>query len=195
MLPKPQCPSASANGKKETPAPLPGSLVKALPVASRIVRHLNEIVALLPQLRQEMAQAKDAGSVPLARAFVVLHRLHNITCSESDSWFKPLRVTFDEYKTQLLPAIFEQEGVTSVPLTEGYRIGVSYTIRASIKPQEKDRAYAWLRGNKLGDIITTTVNASTLSATARTLLEERNLELPDQLFTVANMPNTSVTKT
>jgi hypothetical protein len=188
-------PASSANGKKEPPAPLPASLVKALPVAAQIVRHLSEIVKLLPELSREMAEAKEAGSVPLARAFVVLHRLHSITCSESDSWFKPLRAMFDEYKTQQLPAIFEQEGVTSVPLAEGYRIGVSYTIRASIKPQEKDKAYAWLRGNKLGDIITTTVNASTLSATARTMLEEQNIELPSELFTVANMPNTSVTRT
>lgn len=185
----------SYDGKKEPPPPLPSTLVQALPTASKIVKHVDEIRQLMPQLQREMEQARNAGSIAASRAFVVLHRLAAILCSEENNWFKPLRQMFDQYRSQDLPALFEQEGVTSVPLAEGYRVGVSFTIRASIKQGEKDRAYAWLRGNQLGDIITTTVNASTLSATARTLLEEQNLELPEELFNVANMPNTSVTKT
>jgi hypothetical protein len=39
------------------------------------------------------------------------------------------------------------------------------------------------------------VNASTLSAAAKREIEENNRDFPEELFTIAQLPNVSVTKT
>jgi hypothetical protein len=111
---------------------------------------------------------------------------------ESD--LKSLEDLYRKYKELEVPAAFEQDGVTSLPLAEGFRVGTSTTIRASIREGMKQHAYSWLVENGHGDIIAETVNSSTLSATAREL-REANLELPEKWFNVADMPNTSVTQT
>ena len=82
----------------------------------------------------------------------------------------------------------------NVSLSEGFRVGVSHAWRASVRPDMGSRAKEWLRKNGKGDIVTETINASTLSAFAKQKAEE-NFDLPDDIFNVAQVPNTSVTKT
>lgn len=89
-----------------------------------------------------------------------------------------------------IPSKFEELGITTITVN-GYRYTKSETIRASMK--DKGAAKDWLRHNDLEDLITETVSASTLSATARTLLEEGR-ELPEDVFNVYILNNTSVTK-
>ena len=54
-------------------------------------------------------------------------------------------------------------------------------VSASILADRKTAAWAWLRGAGLGAIIIETVNAQTLGATARELIE-KGRELPSDLF-------------
>lgn len=171
--------------------PLPPSLIQALPVSKMIVRHLAAMTGEIAQLERELNAAKLMGAVPLARAFVVFHRV----MEKLDHDLKPLSKLFEQCKYQTIPETFEQEGVPSVALAEGYRVGTAIQTRASIRKGMKDEAYQWLRENGLGDLITATVNASTLSSAARTMLEDDNIEMPDRLFNVARMTTTSVTKT
>lgn len=179
------------------PSTLPASLIKALPTAALMIKHATEIAKLLPKLEKELQASHKHGAVQLARAYTVFHRL----IERLDETLEPLSHDdpekpglFELYKRKLLPEVFEVEGVKSIPLAEGYRVGTSCTFRASIRKGMKDPAYTWLRGNQLGDIITTTVNASTLSSAAKKLMEDDNKELPEELFNVAMVPTTSVTK-
>jgi hypothetical protein len=57
----------------------------------------------------------------------------------------------------------------------------------------KEAAFEWLRENGLGELITETVNASTLSAQARKMLED-GTELDADIFNVSVFPTTSITK-
>lgn len=180
------------------PAPtMPASLIKALPTAAIMIKHATEIAKLLPSLEKELKASQAHGAVQLARSFVVFYRLvermkETIKPIYHDDAEKP--GLFEQYKRKLLPEAFEIEGVKSIPLAEGYRVGTSSTFRASIKKDQKDKAYAWLRANQLGDIISTTVNASTLSSAASRMIEDENKEFPEALFNVAMVPTTSVTK-
>lgn len=183
---------SAANG---APPTLPRSLAAALPTAIQIMGHVAAIERCVPNLEREMLNAEKAGAVGLARSFAVLHRLREALLSGEKNRFKPIDRLFRDYSELKVPAVFEQDGVTHVPLAGGFRVGVSHTFRASIKKDMKDQAYAWLRGHKLGDIITATVNASTLSAAGKALRDEHNVDLPEELFTAADVPNTSVTKT
>lgn len=173
------------------PKTLPKTIANALPASIDVMQTLQQLARLLPAVAKDMKKAKDSGSIPAARAFVALHRL----VSRTDEELKPLSDLFNQYKTELLPALFEQDGVSSVPLDEGFRVGLSSRFVASIKPGEKDPAYEWLKKNGLGDIIQATVNSGTLSASLKSMLEERNIEPPSELFNTAFIPNVSVTAT
>lgn len=179
---------------KSPTVPLPPALIKAaLPVAADIMKHVAAIEKLVPKLEHEMIKATKAGAIPLARAYVVFHRLRECLCSEEKNRFKPIAKMFEDYKTRVVPAMFEQSGVENVPLTEGYRVQIGNTVRATVIKDLRDNAYNWMREN-YPDIVTETINSSTLSALARTMRED-NKELPAELFTVADIPIASVVKT
>jgi len=142
-------------------------------------------------LDQEWTKIRENGDiVDMARAFVVAHRLQSFI----DEAAKAYNKLFELYKTKYMPEALEAAGVTHVPLSEGFRIGMSARTWASVNKDQRDAAYEWLRNNGLGDLIQPTINASTLSAAAKAMLEE-NRELPEDLFKVAVVPTTSVTAT
>ncbi len=178
-------------GEKAPAAPLPPSLISALPVAKELVMHSDRIAALTKKLQTDMTAARRNGATALARAYVVFKRA--VEKLEAD--LKPLDALFKSYKDELVPETLDDEGVTNVPLAEGFRVGTSLVFRASIREGKKTEAYAWLRKNKHADIIAEAVNASTLSSVAGELLKDHCLELPGDLFNVAIMNNTSVTST
>lgn len=190
--------SRSGNGMSgvET-VTLPRSLVAALPVSTVIMYHVGEIEKLLPQLEKELSVAAKGGAVSLARAYVTLRTMSDrmkLRLKITDSG-RPFGATIERHNTEVIPQSFEQAGVPHVVLDEGYRVGVSMTFRASIIADKKAEAYDWLRNNGLPDIITQTVNASTLSAAVKKEVEEKNREFPEDLFKVATVPTVSVTQT
>jgi hypothetical protein len=100
----------------------------------------------------------------------------------------------NDYAMKVLPMVFENEGVTTITLSAGYRVTIGQRLSASIVADKKPDAYNWLVHNDLGDLITETVNASSLSATARSLIEEGR-QLPDDLFKTVVLPQVSLTRT
>lgn len=177
---------------KKPKTPLPATIVAALPSSRKFSEQLDALYKVLAnELAPELAKAREAGAVNLARAFVAFHRLND----KLDALDKAFEATFADLKGVVIPAAFEAEGLPNVPLSEGYRVGIAHNFRASIKEGMRSEAYQWLRENGLGDLITTTVNASTLSAAAKHRLEEDNKDFPEELFSVAIMLNTSVTTT
>lgn len=173
---------------------LPASIANALPTSIKIMEHFAAIGKLLPALDKDLAKARKSGTPSLARSFVALHRM----CERIEEIMKPLDGDdgiYKRVKTQDIPNLFEQEGIKNVPLAEGFRVGVSSRFFASIKPGQKDTAYDWLRNINLGDLIQPTINSGTLSSALKKELEDNNRDIPEELFTVAMVPNASVTKT
>lgn len=165
--------------------------IAMLPSVGTITENLNQIkFAIGGDLTSEVKVAHDGGAVELARAFVALRSLKD----EIDECSKIFSKLFEDVKGVQLPAKFEAEGVPTINLDEGYRVSVSHRVFASIKTGQKDMAMKWLRSNGLEDLVTETVNSSTLSAVAKSMAEE-NRELDGELFSVAVLPSTSVTKT
>lgn len=141
-------------------------------------------------LEFSLREYENQDAVEMARAFVHVRRVKD----ELDELTKRFGKLYEELKTVKLPAKLEQAGVPSITLAEGYRVGVSHLVRAAIKPEAREAAYAWLREHDLGDLITSTVNASTLSAAAKAMQED-NLELDPEFFNVHILATTSVTRT
>lgn len=160
----------------------------SIPIATKsVLVSLSETESQLKIIAGLISADLEIGAIELARNFIALRSI----VDRLEDVAKPLDKLYQQMKTVNLPEAFDRHGVPSVTLDEGYRVTVSHTVRASIKPDMKDAAYAWLRDNGLGDIVTETVNSSTLSAVARTVAED-NRELDSELFNVAVIPNTSI---
>lgn len=181
----------------DTPAEassLPATLTATLPSSNNLFNGCGYMLKYLAAMEKELDKLRKKGEpIRLARAFVVIHRLKaRLDAINGDNG--AFNRVFSEYKEQVLPGAFEAAGITHVPLDEGFRVGLSSKTWVSIPPEKREAAYQWLRDNGLESLITSTVNSSTLSSTARTMMEESNKELPDTLFNVAIVPNTSVTQ-
>ncbi len=135
------------------------------------------------------ALAREGSAADMARAFVGVRKLKDLL-KENETNFGKLYALLAEV---MLPEAIEKSGQTHVPLAEGWRVGVSQNMRASIPPAKRQEAWQWLRDNGLGDLITETVNAQTLSSAAKVRLEDQGLDMPEDLFNVQMVPNTSVT--
>ena len=113
----------------------------------------------------------------------------------AEAWYEAglhLVSTVENLKEVRVPEAFEKEGISSFTLDIGHRVTTSKRLLASIKVGMKEGAYKWLRENQLGDLITETVNASTLSATGTHMLKEGK-ELPEDYFNAHFKDNTSMT--
>ncbi len=110
-----------------------------------------------------------------------------------DTTMKPLVALREAMKVGIIPEAFEREGLTSITTASGKRVTVSQLVRAAIAG-DKEAAFQWLRDNDLSEIVIETVNASTLSSVAKTLIEEGK-ELDPDLFKTTILPSTSVTTT
>ena len=175
-------------------SPLPKSITDVIPEARSLAAHLDALSAEIDALFSQ-ADARKTDPITVARVFVVLHRLNEkiegLTRSSSTlgKWGK----LYEAYKKEVVPQVLEAAGVPHVALAEGFRVGVSSQTFISVK--DRDKAFHWLRTHKLGDLITNTVNSSTLSAALRNMMDEDNLDPPDDIFSVATIATASVTAT
>lgn len=176
---------------KAPPKPVPNTLLQVVPSSYQTFSQISMLTDELNHVGRDMDKLREAGdAVELAKGYVVLHRIQ----SRLEDVMTNLNKVFELYKNKYLPEALDAASLSNVPLKEGFRVGVSTRTWASIPKDKRSEAYAWLRSNNLGDLIVETVNASTLSATAKSLMEE-NRELPEGLFKVTPTPTTSVTQT
>jgi len=171
--------------------PVPHTILRELPEARWWFEvYFSMMESQLPILRVALKNASRRDHVQFARAFVNLYMLRKVI-KEFETAFEAIWV---EYNGTLMPAAIEGAGVTNVPLAEGLRVQRAQVTRASIREGMHEAAHAWLKENGHHMIVTETVNASTLSSLAKELIEEQNIDLPDEMFNVALMPVMSITK-
>lgn len=157
---------------------------------TELVSMLNDLDSHVTAINQWLdgAEANRMSATLLAAAYVGVKDFYE----QFDEIRKKLNVAKERMSYQILPRAFEDEGQTTVTLSSGHRVTISSKLRASIG-EDKLAAYDWLRENEFGEVITETVNASTLSALAKELAE-RGSGLPDELFSTSVAQTTSVTK-
>lgn len=147
-------------------------------------RNLDEAVQRLSLLVDDTSPCSPST---VGRIFVRVKQI--------DDALEEVCKTLGAIKTRMqyttVPTKFETDGTKTLTTDDGFRITTSQTVRASII--DKPLGFQWLRDNELGDIIVEQVNASTLSATAKHMMENEGRELPETLFRVEIITGTSVT--
>lgn len=74
------------------------------------------------------------------------------------------------------------------------RVSVGHRWACSIIENKKVDAFSYVRGRGDGGIITETINSSTLAAYAKSLVDTKGLELPQDIFKTSINAYTSITK-
>ncbi len=164
---------------------VPKSIVET--IINSLQRHAVNVEISFNQLYNQLEEIKK---MPLSSAAADYVHIKNFV-DDYEKMGKVITEVRDLLKTQILPNMFDRDKITSFNTSNGYRVGVSISTRASMT--DKLNGMKWLKENGLADIVSETVNASTLSATAKTLLEEGK-ELDPEFFNVYLQPTTSVTK-
>lgn len=110
-----------------------------------------------------------------------------------DQTVKLLKALREKLAYVILPQQMDRAGVKTFTMTNGMRMSRTARIMASIPSELKQEAFAYLRENGLGGIVTETVNASTLSAVVKEKMEA-GIEFPSEIFKVHMQDNVSLTK-
>jgi hypothetical protein len=109
-----------------------------------------------------------------------------------DEKLKTLHKLKQHMQYTVVPAAFERARLRTLTTSDGYRVTITPAL--STKIVDRDLAFEWLRQNGLSEIITETVNASTLRAALRALMEDDGKEPPSNAIELNVGSNTSVTK-
>lgn len=159
----------------------------------------SDILLQVQNLCAQLAQAtrsldgqtealKASDHVTVIRHFDEVSKAYDIL----DATKKELNAIYDRLSRDYVPEAMRAAGVKTTTVEGIGRVTVSH--RYSCSMLDKVRGYNWLTENGHGDLITQTVNSSTLSAFAKNLIVEEGKELPDDLFRTGTSPFTSITR-
>lgn len=144
---------------------------------------LISAVALVQQLADKLKVDEIADKVKVAR-LPELARLHTGYKENIDALGDAkttLQKAFDWLRISHIPERMEAEELESMVIEGVGRMYLTTQFMASIKADCKEGAYQYLQDNGHGDIIQSTVNASSLKALAKLKLKA-NDPLPADLF-------------
>jgi hypothetical protein len=167
------------------------TLQKVAPRLAEVAERIDQIQRILGDNLGQLVKEQPLGVVVdlLAGIKEQVDRLHG---DGSTIVTNALKKRIRDARDIFLPERLEDEGLRNFS-TDGWRIARSSKTMASILGDHKDEAYEWLRSNDYADLIKPTVNASSLSAVAKELLEHGK-ELPEEIFRVHIQPTVSFTK-
>lgn len=120
----------------------------------------------------------------------VMKRFQDLNES-ADEVKKTIGKIYDWTRMGLVPSKMDEEGVDSVRVTGIGR--VSLTADLSVSMPDKPAGYRWLTDHGLGDLVTETVNASSLKAVIRRRMRDGE-EVPEGVFKISPFTRASITK-
>ena len=91
---------------------------------------------------------------------------------------KAINIRIEELTRILLPEAMDEDGVSNISIDGVGRITLRGEVFASIRADNREAAYEWLRDTGRGSLISETVNASTLKAAVKEWLKQGE-EIPD----------------
>ena len=170
---------------EENLAPDIAELREAQLVLDEIYKALNQADALVETL--ESVGPRDV----LAPAAT-----HYKELADLEDFIERLRVRVyhikNHYAMRILPDLFFNASTDRVVTLNGYTVSKADDISVSIPKDNRDQAYQWLADNGYEDIITTTVNSSTLKATVKAIESQNRPLPPDDIFNITRLPKYSV---
>ena len=106
---------------------------------------------------------------------------------------KEINEEFDFLRITKIPTVMRDDGVDRLSVSGVGRVSITADLHVSIKADQKEAFYDWLRDNGRGDLISETVNASTLKAAVKRMFQSGEI-VPEELLNVSPFERASITK-
>lgn len=106
--------------------------------------------------------------------------------------YKPVYHYMNHYQQKILPDLFRFNSVVETKTMYGHNVKMVEDFNVTIPAEMKPAAYQWLETNGYGDIISSTINASTLKATMKSIKETATV-VPGDIFKMSDFIKMSVT--
>ena len=132
------------------------------------------------------------GGLTLVEAIRAMYEAMNEK-EKQDEIAKEAGKKFDYLRLNLVPKLADDNGVTSMSVDDVGRMTIAGDLYVSIPANQKENAYQWLSDTGHGDLITTTINASTLKAAVKAMIVGGE-ELPEEMFKVTPFSRASITR-
>lgn len=91
---------------------------------------------------------------------------------------KAINLRIEHLTRVLLPEAMDEDGVSNISIDGVGRVTLRGEVFASIRADNREAAYEWLRDTGRGSLISETVNASTLKAAVKEWLKQGE-EIPE----------------
>lgn len=161
-------------------------LVKTLDKAQKTLDRIRESLGVLTPGAIDETMAGDSA----VECAVVMARLQDLN-EAADGVKKHIGKVYDWSRMVLVPAHMEAEGLDGMRVRGIGRVSLEADLSASMP--DKRAGYAWLEEHGFGDLITETVNASSLKAVLRRLLRD-GAEVPEDIFRVSVFTRAKLTR-
>ena len=161
-----------------------------LPKEQEMVDHLTELTGALADAKRAAMKMKDRASgehiEELCKSYGNARIIKDMV--------KEVKTEVESINDILVGALheaFTEKEISSVTI-DSRRFTLSQRLFASVKKEDQPELYKWLRENGLEALIIPTVNASTLSAAVKGILEENKPISP--VINTHIKPTVSVTR-
>lgn len=134
------------------------------------------LIATTATIEAALADAEAEGLVPLLKRFHAL----NDGYKELDAARKAIYAILDKHEKFILPKMFDDADLDLVRIPELAR-SFYPTTKYSASVGDKDELMKWLRERGQGELISETVNSSTLAGFLKTLMLDEGVEAPSEI--------------
>lgn len=177
---------------KKSKAIFPSHVEAVRLLSQRLIKYSRVAAEIADEMVRRTKAMKTKGHEDMAAAWAFMRDADDAI----DEMRKALHASVDAIGHSTdggLPGRLDAANVKTFTMDHVGRFTRTERYVASVIPEAREEAFAWLRKNGGGDLIKPTVNAQSLSGFGRELLEEKGKDLPDKLFKVTLIPGVSFT--
>jgi len=116
---------------------------------------------LTEQMEQDQTEViKNTSNIKTLSDEVLKLRAMEDQLKIMEEALKNKKKEIDRVSGEVIPTMLSEMGLSQLKLADGSSVDVKPFYSASISAQNKEKAYAWLRNNGLGDIIKNEISVS-----------------------------------
>lgn len=107
---------------------------------------------------------------------------------------KVANAEFDVLRFETIPEQMDTQGVDRLSVTGVGRVSLTADIRIATVAAQRPALFKWFRSHKLGDLITETMNSSTLKSWVKQRMKDGKEVPPEAMLKVTPITRASITK-
>ena len=107
----------------------------------------------IEELEKDQQQVIEKADVDTLASYCRELQTYEEEITELEEQIKKKREKADKISSEIIPNMLAEQGISSLKLADGSSVDVRKSYNCTIKKDEMESAYNWLRENQLGDII------------------------------------------